>query len=228
MLHATPNGSETVSTAVSAMPVGQPAWFKFQLPGVVSAAAGTFLDIDTEGTTPLFDTIIGLYGGDPANAGQRLAFDDDDGSGTLSQLSFGAVGPRAAIGNSQPRNGRDNALAAGTYYVAAVPYVAGTGTAALGTTEFGATNPDTAAHTVTLNLRYNLPLGCGPADVGSQGGVAGADGVLDNNDFVVFINYFFNQNPIADKGMQGGVAGADGQFDNNDFIVFIDQFFAGC
>jgi hypothetical protein len=67
-----------------------------------------------------------------------------------------------------------------------------------------------------------------PADLGSQGGFQGADGVLDNNDFIVFINYFFGHNPAADVGRQGGQPGADLVWDNNDFIVFIDQFFAGC
>jgi probable HAF family extracellular repeat protein len=72
-----------------------------------------------------------------------------------------------------------------------------------------------------------LPAGCA-ADVGSQGGVAGADGLLNNNDFIVFINYFFGQDSRADRGAQGGVLGHDGLFDNNDFIVFINQFFTGC
>ena len=67
-----------------------------------------------------------------------------------------------------------------------------------------------------------------PVDVGAQGGVAGSDGQLDNNDFIVFINYFFAADARADVGSQGGIAGADTLFDNNDFIVFIDQFFAGC
>lgn len=71
-------------------------------------------------------------------------------------------------------------------------------------------------------------IACGPADVGRQGGVAGADGTLDNNDFVVYIDYFFTNSPLADVGQQGGVRGADGLFDNNDFVVFIDLFFAGC
>ncbi len=66
------------------------------------------------------------------------------------------------------------------------------------------------------------------ADLAGQGGVPGGDGVLDNNDFIVFIDYFFGSNPLADLGAQGGVSGSDGQYDNNDFIVFIDQFFAGC
>ncbi len=67
-----------------------------------------------------------------------------------------------------------------------------------------------------------------PADLGQQGGIAGSDGLLDNNDFIVFIDDFFTSNPLADVGVQGGVAGSDGVFDNNDFVVFIDQFFAGC
>jgi hypothetical protein len=67
-----------------------------------------------------------------------------------------------------------------------------------------------------------------PADLGIAGGFAGQDGVLDNNDFIMFINYFFTNNPLADIGRAGGVEGADTHFDNNDFIVFINRFFAGC
>ncbi|HYD02150.1 MAG TPA: GC-type dockerin domain-anchored protein [Phycisphaerales bacterium] len=67
-----------------------------------------------------------------------------------------------------------------------------------------------------------------PADVGRTGGVPGADGLLNNNDFVVFIDWFFTGNPAADRGTTGGTAGHDGLFNNNDFVVFIDQFFQGC
>jgi hypothetical protein len=66
-----------------------------------------------------------------------------------------------------------------------------------------------------------------PADVGGTGGVTGGDGHLDNNDFVVFIDWFFTGDSRADRGSTGGVHAPDGHFDNNDFIVFIDQFFAG-
>ncbi len=66
------------------------------------------------------------------------------------------------------------------------------------------------------------------ADIGRTGGVEGPDGVLNNNDFVVFIDWFFAGNVGADRGTTGGVPGRDGQFNNNDFVVFIDQFFAGC
>ncbi|MFT3686905.1 MAG: GC-type dockerin domain-anchored protein [Phycisphaerales bacterium] len=66
------------------------------------------------------------------------------------------------------------------------------------------------------------------ADLGGVGGVAGADGALNNNDFIAFINYFFNGDAHADVGMVGGLAGHDGLYDNNDFIAFINAFFAGC
>jgi len=73
----------------------------------------------------------------------------------------------------------------------------------------------------------NTPAPCSPADMGSAGGTPGPDGHLDNNDFVVFIDRFFTQNPAADIGATGGLPGHDGVFDNNDFVVFVDQFFAG-
>ncbi|HZW05565.1 MAG TPA: GC-type dockerin domain-anchored protein [Phycisphaerales bacterium] len=73
-----------------------------------------------------------------------------------------------------------------------------------------------------------LPAYCA-ADVGSTGGVQSPDGSLDNNDFVVFIDAFFNDDRFrADVGSQGGSFGPDNALNNNDFIVFIDAFFDGC
>ena len=66
------------------------------------------------------------------------------------------------------------------------------------------------------------------ADIGVQGGVYGHDGVLDNNDFVVFIDLFFAGDARANVGSAGGEPGNDGAFDNNDFVVFIDRFFTHC
>jgi len=71
-------------------------------------------------------------------------------------------------------------------------------------------------------------LGCGPADVGGPGGLPLSDGALDNNDFVAFINYFFDEDAVADMGVAGGLRGSDGAWDNNDFIAFINLFFEGC
>jgi len=75
--------------------------------------------------------------------------------------------------------------------------------------------------------RHTFDAYC-PSDVGTTGGVAGHDNTHDNNDFVVFINYFFAQNPLADVGRQGGISPGDGLFNNNDFVVFIDRFFLAC
>jgi hypothetical protein len=71
------------------------------------------------------------------------------------------------------------------------------------------------------------PTPC-PGDFGGAGGSTTPDGLLDSNDFVVFINYFFANDPRADIGGSGGASVSDGVFDNNDFIVFISRFFAGC
>lgn len=89
----------------------------------------------------------------------------------------------------------------------------------------------TDAQNVTRRVvvEESLPvLPCGTADVGTQGGGVGPDGLLNNNDFVAFIDLFFSADPRADVGSQGGIAGSDGLFNNNDFVVFIDRFFAGC
>ncbi len=89
------------------------------------------------------------------------------------------------------------------------------------------TNATTGNYRIDLTgvCRVSAGPACGLADVGGVGGAPGADNHLDNNDFVVFIDYFFSQNPIADQGATGGAPGPDGAYDNNDFIVFIDNFF---
>lgn len=64
------------------------------------------------------------------------------------------------------------------------------------------------------------------ADIAGQGAEAVPDGVADNNDFILYIQYFFDRNPIADVGRGGAARGSDGVFDNNDLIVWIGEFFA--
>jgi putative intracellular protease/amidase len=77
-------------------------------------------------------------------------------------------------------------------------------------------------------VEYDGGAQCGTADVGIAGGLPGHDMILDNNDFIAFINYFFAHDMTADMGVAGGLAGHDGQLDNNDFVAFISAFFAGC
>lgn len=75
---------------------------------------------------------------------------------------------------------------------------------------------------------YIVSPRCGPADVGIPGGEEGSDQRLDNNDFVVFVRWFFDGDDRADVASEGAVAGSDGTLDTNDFVLFIQRFFAGC
>ncbi|MDP1661303.1 MAG: PPC domain-containing protein [Phycisphaerales bacterium] len=121
-----------------------------------------------------------------------------------------------------------NALLYGTLYnyrftSAAAP---ATGTARLGL--FRPANATGYQGSMLAITGVKVPSIC-TADLGSQGGIAAPDGNLDNNDFITFIDAFFNNDMIsADIGSQGGLAGPDNRLDNNDFIVFIDAFFNGC
>jgi hypothetical protein len=62
-------------------------------------------------------------------------------------------------------------------------------------------------------------------DRASAGGTPGSDGLLTNDDFIVFIDQFFASDVRADIGRVGAEPLPDGRFDNNDFIVFIGLFF---
>ena len=96
-----------------------------------------------------------------------------------------------------------------------------------GTLDLTVTNRDADTMGVYMNQLVIVPPACA-ADVGAAGGAPGQDGLLDNNDFIAFIDLFFTSNPLADRGGTAGLPGSDGLFDNNDFIVFINEFFAGC
>jgi hypothetical protein len=196
-------------------------WLRFALPQAVNNSNGRYLDVHTIGNASpaVIDTEVCLYD----SVGVLLASDDDDGqNGNRSMMTFGGYVARPAISGSISRDGRDGSLAAGTYYLGVGLYNMTFNPGV----EFGAVSDNAAAvQAIPVTIIYGVPC---PADLGAQGGAAGHDGVLDNNDFVVFIDYFFNHNPLADVGRQGGVTPGDGAWDNNDFVVFIDQFFAGC
>lgn len=77
-------------------------------------------------------------------------------------------------------------------------------------------------------LEAATPSAICPGDVGGEGAALSPDGVRDNNDFVVFIGWFFAGDSRADVGLEGAGIGSDGVFDNNDFVVFIQFFFEPC
>ena len=107
--YTTPDYTSSVNAGIK--------WYKFTLPAAVNNGAGTFLDMDVEGTAAI-DTEICLFDA----VGAFLATDDDDGSGQLSQLSYGLTAPTRTIGTSVGGNGRDGSLAAGTYFLAVGPF----------------------------------------------------------------------------------------------------------
>ncbi|MFT3687110.1 MAG: GC-type dockerin domain-anchored protein [Phycisphaerales bacterium] len=209
-------------------------WYRFTISDAANDTTGKYVDIDTANTgLPLNDTNVALYNA----AGQLQGLNDDiapgwgndNPTGGNSALSFGAGTPArdyASVNANLPQgDGRDGPLAAGTYYLQVSPCCAGYGDNNFWVINDYVTNPDLADITVHINANYGSL--CGAADIGSAGGLPGADGHLNNNDFIAFITYFFAQNPIADMGTVGGLPGHDSQWNNNDFIAFINYFFAG-
>jgi hypothetical protein len=92
----------------------------FVVPNDLTAGNGGFLDI-TSNDTSFSDTEIGLYAGAPFNAAAPLVtFDDDDGLGLKSTLSFGAgsgltLGDPGNLGGDGIGDGEDGNLPAGQY-----------------------------------------------------------------------------------------------------------------
>lgn len=144
------NGNEPLAA-------GEVRWFKVVLPDAVNANL-TYVDIDTENTSlsAANATRMTMYG--PNGAVQSTAVsalsDLNDGSGSLSQLTFGQTTPaRPAIGDGQPYNGRDGTLRAGTYYIAvsSTPSTTPNLTSAV-STNFGAASTSTNTGNVAINL----------------------------------------------------------------------------
>ncbi|MFT3687114.1 MAG: GC-type dockerin domain-anchored protein [Phycisphaerales bacterium] len=213
-------------------------WYKFAIPSDANDTTGFYVDIDTANTTGgINDTNIALYD----NAGNLKGLNDDiapgwdatNPTGGNSALSFGSSNngngrDYTAVNPNMPTAfGADGQLTAGTYYLQVSVCCANYNANRFWVVNDYATT--VAAGTMPVAIRSNYPSvpTCGPADLGGPGGLPGADGHLNNNDFIAFITYFFNQNALADLGTTGGLPGSDGLWNNNDFIAFINFFFNG-
>ncbi len=188
----------------------------------------------TAGTAPLLDTQLFLFNLD----GTGVVMDDDapaglPGAGTLASSLDNSTGFITAAGDYYLAISRYNIdpTSFGLEIWANTPFNVQRqpdGANALGILDgWMGSNINEGAYRIDFTGTCRASSGpvCGLADVGGVGGAPGADNHLDNNDFVVFIDYFFTQNPLADQGATGGAPGPDGAYDNNDFIVFIDNFF---
>jgi hypothetical protein len=173
-LNALPSGVNNLDPVD--LNAGQVRWYRFTIPSVDDANQ-RWLDISTTGGS---DTELGLYRPD----GSVVAFDDDDGDGLLTALSFGLDSPpRPAIGTGVEFNGRDGDLAAGEYYLAL-----GTFNTTFNATAFDVTSTGAAGFGIgiTTDLGSLTPRGtccvagaCSvqtQADCGSMGGTYGGDG----------------------------------------------------
>lgn len=127
-------------------------WYLFRVGE--TTATSKYFDIDTEGTIGFIgvgtpnDTVLGLFN----EFGELVASDDDDGSDSRSQLSFGpSAGSRPGFGNGLAYDGRDGTLQAGvTYYLAVCGF---SGTFADG---FVATSDSQLTGPVVVNFRTNV------------------------------------------------------------------------
>jgi hypothetical protein len=115
-----PTACATATTSVS-LAAGEIKWYKITVPagGVVTADLDA-LTIDTETVGSADDTVLGLY----AANGNLILVEDDDGSGALSQMSFG-IGRWNGPGDGLPYDGRNGDLPAGDYYLAVATFGAG-------------------------------------------------------------------------------------------------------
>ncbi|QOI99121.1 MAG: hypothetical protein HRU70_00895 [Phycisphaeraceae bacterium] len=201
-----------VSAGPVALGIDETVWFRFELAEGVSGINGLFLDIDTSGSdlSPFNDTEIALYDA----SGVRVASDDDDGDGFLSQLSFGSGSTSPPWGDSEPFDGRGGPLAAGVYYLA----VSGHDTTHTSSAWLVWPASDEAG-TVRVHLRTNTSSAppCPPDFNG--------DGFLDFFDLDAFVACFEGE---------GCPEGRTGDYNGDEFIDFFDldafvaDFEAGC
>jgi hypothetical protein len=136
----------TPSTTSVSLAAGEVKWYTITVPaGGVDAAELEALTIDTETPGSVDDSVLGLY----SETGNLLLVEDDDGSGALSQISFG-VGRWAGPGDGLPYDGRNGDLPAGTYYLAVTSF----GDGLFFDEGFGVTPGASAAATYDLNINY--------------------------------------------------------------------------
>jgi hypothetical protein len=200
--------------------VGQVQWYSFSTSRTAAETGGVdpdfFFDIDTEGTV-----IAGSFNGNDSeiavfnSLGSIEDQDDEDGSGSASQLTWGdTTNPRPPIGGGSIYNGRDGSLAAGTYYLAISPF--NTDYAA----PFSATNTSTRTGTIDVNFNTNIPV-CDSIDFNG-------DGIFPDNQDIIDLIEVFAGGTCPTGTCQDLDFNNDGVFpDNGDITAFIIAFGGG-
>ena len=199
--------------ALSAVPLssGQVRWYQFTLPHAAIAAQGSYLDLDTYGSSLAKqgsgqypdDTVLALFN----SVGGLVASDNDSGDGFTSQLTFGAGG-RPGKGDGKPYDGRHGDLQPGTYYLAVSTHPTSYANQYWGVTALG-------TQTGTINLALATEDGAVCYSDCEE------DGDLDIFDYLCFLGSYSIQSPYAD-------CEGDGDWDIFDFLCFLGAYGAGC
>jgi hypothetical protein len=79
-----------------------------------------------------------------------------------------------------------------------------------------------------LWIRTDNTLRCGPSDVAGANQSIGPDGQLTADDIIVFLQWYFANDPRADVAGPNQGVNPDGQLTADDIIVFLQRYFAGC
>ena len=214
-------------------------WFKFTTTADALNASTSYVDIDTDNTSPggeslignLQDTYLGVYN----STGTRRTEDDDDGISNRSAISYGdnvnvraanvPVAPNLA---GVPRNGRDGDLPAGTYYVVVTTYLP-----TFYADYFDVAPPTnrTAVGDRVLAVRTNFATNAcpNPSNIAGPGQSTTPDEELTADDIIVFLNWFFANDPRANVSGPGqNTTQLDNELTADDIIVFLNRFFTGC
>lgn len=191
---------ETFSQSVTLTAANDIQWFKIVLPAAANVTA-SYIDIWVNTPGDITDSEIGLY----SNTGALEDFDDDDGPGNLSQLSYGQTAPpRPANGGGLTFTGQDGALAAGTWWVAVGHY-----NVTFNATAWNVTSSYTSTQrTITLNFRIQ-PAGAptNPSGVGTATPASGGIGTT----FVAAVTVTPGTNPASTGlGVSLNAANVDG------------------
>jgi len=221
---------------------GGPEWLLFTFPNdfnstpVYSLGTGlqlpdvTFLDISMPNSDYNVGWNLGLYDGFGQLVASSVATSPDGpsgGGGSYAQLSFGIRPARTATPATGPQTtgGLLFANQNGTSLPPSVFFLAITqGPTTFGTTNWTVTNTGGAFAQAQITFATDSRPPCGFAPTLSYADI-NSDGVVDNNDFVLFnFSYLILVSAVGDLN-------GDGITDDTDFVLFIDAFngfLSGC
>ena len=226
----------TVNLAEQAIGAGEVKWFRVVLPNI-ARSQGSYLDIDTEGSVlaPTNATRLSIY----SKLGAFMGFADTiDGTGSLSQLTFGLDNPaRPALGGL-PYNGRDGAIVrAGEYYIAVAAPGSAPSITGFSGQFWGHTSTSSNAGTFNLNI-VTASVAVPATGIGSAVTIVeGATGVLrvttapGNNPVSSVSSVVIDASGIGgssnlvllDNGTNGDTVAGDGVYSSNITVTVPQQ-----